>query len=99
MAYDIKYILFSDGQGVAAHCDGRKIGEITFVRAGGNNLIIDYTAVDSEYRNADVGLGLVAHVVDIARAQHKKIVALCPFAMEMFRRHPEFDDVRLVRAQ
>lgn len=99
MSGDIQYIVFSDGLGVAAHCDGRKIGEITFVRAGGNNLIIDHTAVDAEYRNAQVGLGLVAQVVDIARNQHKKIVALCPFALEMFRRHPEFDDVRLMRVQ
>lgn len=98
MAYDVKYVLFSDGQGISAHCDGRRIGEITFVRAGGNNIIIDHTAVDAAYRNANVGLGLVSQVVDIARAQHRKVLALCPFALEMFNRHPEFNDVRLLNS-
>ncbi len=99
MAYDVKYILFADGQGFYANCDGRRVGEITFVRAGGNNLIIDHTAVDEEYRNAEIGLGLVTRVVDMARAQHRKVLALCPFALAMFNRHPEFDDVRLPRGR
>lgn len=99
MAYDVKYILFADGQGFYAHCDGRRIGEITFVRAGGNNLIIDHTAVDEKYRGAQVGLGLVARVVEMARSQNRKVLALCPFAMAMFNQHPEFDDVRLMRSR
>lgn len=98
MAYDVKYILFDDGQGFYAHCDGHAVGEITFVRTGGDKMIIDHTEVAESYRGAHVGLGLVSAVVDMARAQKRKVIALCPFAAAMFNRHPEFADVRLLNA-
>ncbi|MBD5391802.1 N-acetyltransferase [bacterium] len=99
MAYDVKYVLFADGTGFRAHCDGRAVGEITFVRTGGDKLIIDHTEVSEQYRGASVGLGLVAAVVDLARRQKKKVIALCPFASAMFLQHPEFADVRLMNAR
>ncbi len=98
MAYDVKYILFDDGQGFHAQCDGRRIGEITFVHTGGDKMIIDHTEVAESYRGAHVGLGLVAAAVDMARNQHRKVITLCPFAAAMFNRHPEFADVRLMNA-
>ena len=99
MAYDIKYILFADGQGFYAHCDGRTVGEITFVNTGGDKMIIDHTEVAESYRGANIGLGLVGAVVNIARAQKRKVIALCPFAAAMFNQHPEFADVRLMNAR
>lgn len=98
MAYDVKYILFDDGQGFYAHCDGHNVGEITFVQTGGDKMIIDHTEVDAGYRGAHIGLGLVSAVVDMARAQQRKVIALCPFAAAMFNSHPEFADVRLLNA-
>ena len=98
MAYDVKYILFADGQGFYAEYNGRNVGNITFVNTGADKLIIDHTEVDSEFRGSRVGLGLVAAVVDMARAQRRKVIALCPFAAAMFGRHPEFGDVRLLNA-
>ena len=49
MAYNVEYILFDDGQGFYAHCDGHTVGEITFVRTGGNKMIIDHTEVEEPY--------------------------------------------------
>ena len=98
MAYNVEYILFDDGQGFYAHCDGHTVGEITFVRTGGNKMIIDHTEVKEPYRGAHVGLGLVAAAVDMPRTQKRKVIALCPFAAAMFNRHPEFGDVRLMNA-
>lgn len=98
MAYDIKYILFADGQGFYAHCDGHTVGQITFVRTGGDRMIIDHTEVDEQYRGAHIGLGLVTAAVNLARNQQRKVISLCPFAAAMFNRHPEFSDVRLMNA-
>ncbi len=75
---------------------GHRIGQITFVRVGADKLIIDYTAVDPEYRNQHIGLSLVRNVADMARLQHRHIITLCPFARAMFNRYPEFDDIRLM---
>lgn len=98
MAYDIKYILFSDGQGFYAQCDGRTVGKITFVNTGGNKMIIDHTEIDEPYRDEDVGLGLVDAVVNVARHEKRKVITLCPIAAAMFNMHPEFSDVRLINA-
>ncbi len=99
MARDIKYNLFSDGQGFYAECDGRNVGEITFVRVGIDKFIIEHTAVHDDYRNSGIGLNLVRRVCDLARSQNRKIIALCPFAGAMFGRYSEFDDVRLLHAK
>lgn len=99
MTHDIEYVLFSNGLGFYANCDGRHVGEITFVRVGLDKFIIDHTAVDADYRNTGVGLNLVRQVCNLARAQKRKIIALCPFAGAMFGRYPEFDDVRMLHAR
>ena len=98
MANNISYSLFSDGLGFHAEYGGRHIGEITFVRVGIDKLIIDHTAVEEQFRNAEIGLNLVRQVVTLARNQHRKIIAMCPFARAMFSRYSEFDDVRLMNA-
>lgn len=99
MACDVKYDLASDGLGFVARCDGRNIGEITFVRVGIDKLIIDHTGVDEAWQNNQIGLNLVRQVCDLARTQHRKIIPLCPFARAMFCRYSEFDDVRLMSAR
>ena len=99
MAREIIYNLAADGLAFHAVCEGRRIGEITFVRAGIDKFIIDHTVVDAEYRNTGVGLNLVRRVCDLARTQRRKIIALCPFAGAMFGRYAEFDDVRFLRTR
>lgn len=97
MTCNVEFSLFPNGQGFNALCNNRKIGEITFVRVA-DKMIIDHTAVDAEFRNENVGLNLVRQVCNLARMNHRKILALCPFAQAMFNRYPEFDDVRLINA-
>lgn len=92
---NIEYNLFPNGLGFTADCDGAKIGEITFVRSGVDIFIIDRTNVIEGFRGGQVGLNLVRHVCDLARAQKRKIMPLCPFARAMFNRYSEFDDVRM----
>ncbi len=95
---EIDYVLFSDGLGFNAVHRGVHVGEITFVRVGGDKLIIDYTRVDAEYRNANIGLNLVRAACDFARRQGRRVITICPFARAMFNRYAEFDDVRLMNA-
>ncbi len=96
---NIEYVLYSDGLGFNANCDGHHVGEITFVRVGMDKLIIDHTGVAEKYRNTQIGLNLVRRVCELARAQGRKIIPLCPFARSMFMRYSEFDDVRLMNSR
>lgn len=96
MADEIQYFISKTGDGFDAVVHGQKVGEITFVRVGSDKLIIDYTSVVPEFRHRNVGLALVRSVADMARAQHRHVITLCPFARAMFNRFPEFDDIRLM---
>ncbi len=98
MINEITYVLFENGLGYHAVYHGAHVGEITFVRAGADKLIIDYTGVAEKYRNINVGLNLVRAVCNLARGQGRKVITICPFARAMFNRHPEFDDVRLMNS-
>lgn len=96
MTYNVTYSLAADGAGFNAVYNGRQIGQITFVRVGADRVIIDHTAVDADFRNADVGLNLVRQVCNWARGTRRRVIALCPFARAMFNKYSEFDDVRLM---
>ncbi|MBR4891757.1 MAG: N-acetyltransferase [Alphaproteobacteria bacterium] len=76
--------------------NNKKIGEITYIRVGIDKLIIDYTNVEPEYRNQQIGLTLVRNIATIARNQKRHVITLCPFARAMFNKYSEFDDIRLM---
>ena len=95
----ITYDIFPNGAGFYANCDGRHIGEITFVRVGSDKMIIDYTAVVEKYQKAQVGLNLVRCAADLARQQNRKVIPMCPFATAMFSKYSEFDDVRFLHTR
>lgn len=96
MKCDIHYRLFNDGMGFYAMCQGAFIGQITFVKAGNDKMIIDNTNVAEQYRNKGIGQELVRHAVNYARDTNLKVMTICPFARAMFNRFSEFDDVRLI---
>lgn len=98
MSGTVQYFISETRDGFDAVVSGQKVGEITFVRVGADKLIIDYTGVSPEYRNRHIGLTLVRNVANMARAQHRHVIALCPFARAMFNRFSEFDDIRLMNA-
>jgi predicted GNAT family acetyltransferase len=98
MIQDVQYFISENGDGFNAIYQGQKIGEITFARLGADKIIIDYTGVVPEFQHRGIGLTLVRNVANMARAQKKYVLALCPFARAMFNRYAEFDDIRLMHA-
>lgn len=96
---NVSYDIFPDEQGFYANCDGHHVGEITFVRVGGNKIIIDHTGVSEKYRNEKIGLNLVRCAADFARKKKCKVITMCPFAKAMFSRYSEFDDVRFLHTR
>ena len=98
MTDDIQYIQSKNGSGFDAIYKGQIVGQVTYVRIGLDKLILDYTGVDSPYRGRHIGLTLVRNVADLARAQHRRVITICPFARAMFNRFAEFDDIRLMNA-
>jgi len=91
---DLQIELEENGnKGRYVHAAGGVEAEMTFVRIGEKQIIIDHTEVPSQFRGQGVGEALVARAVEDARKNGWKIRPLCPFAASRFRRHPEWADV------
>ena len=69
-------------------------GLMTYTWAGSDKFIIDHTEVDENFKGQGVGKKMVMATVDFARANHIKIIPLCPFAKSVFDKVAEIQDVR-----
>ncbi len=70
-----------------------KAGEMTYVWAGENKIIIDHTEVNEAYAGQGIGKKVLAEIVDWARKEAIKIIPLCPFAKAQFEKNTEIRDV------
>ena len=73
--------------------DGRRLAEMTYVRAGASRVIIDHTDVRDALRGEGAGMRLLEVAVEWARAEKLKVIATCPFAKAMLERNPALQDV------
>ena len=70
------------------------LAEMTYSMTGTELMIIDHTDVSDTLRGKYVGYQLVQAAVEYARANHMKILPLCPFANAVFKKKiAEFGDV------
>jgi predicted GNAT family acetyltransferase len=72
--------------------DGKRLAEMTYSVAG-TRVIIDHTYVDEALRGTGAGKQLVHAAVEWARAEHARLLPLCPFAKSVFDKTPEYSDV------
>ncbi|HEY9047041.1 MAG TPA: GNAT family N-acetyltransferase [Ohtaekwangia sp.] len=73
--------------------NGKRLGEMTYTKAGDTRIIINHTEVSNELRGKSAGKQLVAAAVDHARKNNLKILPLCPFAKSVFDKVTEYGDV------
>lgn len=93
---DLSFQIGDNGCRIYAICGGKKIGNIFFVKTGADKIIISEAEVDPSYQAIEIELYLIRQIIHIAREQHRKIVSICPYISDIFKNHPEFDDVRLI---
>ena len=74
---------------------GHEPSEITYSITTPTLIIADHTHVPDSLRGQGVGQKIVIYMVDYARANGIKIMALCPFVRAQFARHPEWDDIKV----
>lgn len=73
--------------------DGERVAEMTYSKAGDFMIIIDHTEVSDKLKGKGAGKQLVAKAVEYARQKGIKILPLCPFALAVFEKTPEYQDV------
>lgn len=76
--------------------DGTLVGMAVYERDGGT-VIFTHTEVPSEYEGRGVASQLAQGALEMVRANHDRIVPLCPFIRRYVKNHaPRYDDL-LVR--
>ena len=93
---NISFEIKDNGCRICAICDGQQIGSIFFVKIGPDKIMISDAEIEESYKDTDIELRLIEKIIKIAREQNRKIISICPYVSDIFIRHPEFDDVRLV---
>lgn len=93
---DLTFQIGDNGCRIYAICNGKRIGNIFFVRVGTDKIMISDAEIDPDYVSKDIELYLVEEIISIAREQHRKVMSICPYISEIFIQHPEFDDVRML---
>jgi uncharacterized protein len=73
--------------------DEEVVGELKYATTYDNQMIIEHTRIDEEYRGGDLGYELVHTAVDFARSHCYTIVPICQFARAVIEKKPEFKDV------
>ncbi len=69
------------------------LAEITFVATADGRFIIDHTYVSETLKGQGVGQKLVDRVVELARAESRKITPQCSFARKMLQRCESCQDI------
>jgi predicted GNAT family acetyltransferase len=92
-AFDVQHVPVPPRGAFVIERDGARLGEMTYVRAGAQRIIIDHTFVDDALRGTGAGKQLVEAAVAWARAEQLKVIPLCPFAKAMFQRDASLQDV------
>jgi uncharacterized protein len=72
--------------------DGEE-AELTYSVTTPTLIIADHTGVPDSFRGTGAGLALVQALVDAARKDGFKVVALCPFVRAQAQKHPDWSDV------
>ncbi len=59
----------------------------------GGRIFLDSTYTPHRHRGKGVGGRLMSAAIEYARSNHHSIVPVCPFAIEYFKKHPEYGEV------
>ncbi len=67
--------------------------EMTWVRKEGNVIAIEHTRVSDSLRGQGAGLKLFRSIMAMAEQQKLSVIPVCPFAVKMFERYPEYGNL------
>ncbi len=88
-------------QAVISHRETAKRGrfdigegaEMTYSRPTPGVMKINHTRVDPRYRGKGLAQQLYRAMVEFARVNQRKVIAVCPFVVAMFEQNPQDADV------
>jgi predicted GNAT family acetyltransferase len=86
---DIELKLSANGRGAfVIEEQHERIAEME-IGIAGSNLTVYHTEVADKLKGQGIAGKLLSTMVDYARAHNLKVIALCPYVLAQFKRHPE----------
>jgi predicted GNAT family acetyltransferase len=83
---DSNWIYADDGR-------GNIIAEVTFPNVRDDVVVINHTYVDDSLRGQGIAGDLVEAAYETIKADGKKCIPTCPYAVKWFSEHPEKQDI------
>jgi predicted GNAT family acetyltransferase len=80
------------GNAIVIQLDKKAVASITF-HIEGNRMYLDSTYTPEQYRGRGIGSQLVETSIKYAREHDLLIVPACTFAIDYFKKHPEYGDI------
>ncbi len=84
---------YNPNQIVLFHSDNNLLAEVTFPEVDHNTVDINHTFVDESLRGQGIAGQLMEAVAEQLRAQGKKAILTCSYAIKWFDQHPEYTDL------
>jgi uncharacterized protein len=86
---EIELKLDSNGKGAFVIGEGNdRVAEMAIGISGGN-MTVFHTEVSDKLKGQGVAAKLLSTMVQYARDNNLKVIALCPYVSAQFKRHPE----------
>lgn len=83
----------SESRGIfTAINEGKRAGEMTY-SIDDENVVIEHTEVDPDYRGQGVGKKLIDEAAKFSRENNLKITPECPYARKVMERSDKYSDV------
>ncbi|MDD3957600.1 MAG: GNAT family N-acetyltransferase [Candidatus Izemoplasmatales bacterium] len=73
--------------------EGRLLAEVTFPKRDERRTDINHVFVDESLRGQGIASELMLLAYETIKKQKKQIVAKCPYAIDWFKKHPEYQDI------
>lgn len=67
--------------------------ELSFTHRSADKISADRTGAPDTMRGTGAAAALVTNMVEDARANNFTIIALCPYVVAQYKKHPEWSDV------
>ena len=70
--------------------NGQELGFAEYDPVGERAVLIKHTEIKPEFEGKGYGSELVRGMLEDVRQQGKTVIPICPYALNFFRRHPEY---------
>ena len=89
----VKQVKDGEEEAFIYEVDEKRLAQMVYMMSDPQKMVILHTEVDESLKGLSIGKKLQTALVEFARANHIKVVPVCPFARAMFRKIKEWQDV------